>query len=95
MCSISMYVCKDLAAPAHVHTRAHRPAAPRQSSAACRTDITSHGLLVRRHGIPHRQTTIGIGIGRVDRHRLRLPIMLVGVECLPADKPWNVDVWCL
>jgi len=29
---VSMYVCKDSAAPAHARTRARRPAAPRQSS---------------------------------------------------------------
>jgi len=30
-------VCKDSAAPAHAHTRAHRPAAPRQSSGVSQT----------------------------------------------------------
>jgi len=32
-----MYVCKDSAAPAHARTRAHRPAAPRQSSGVSQT----------------------------------------------------------
>jgi len=31
----AMYVCKDSAAPAHPRKRAHRPAAPHQSSPAC------------------------------------------------------------
>jgi len=31
------YVCKDSAAPAHARTRAHRPAAPRQSSGVSQT----------------------------------------------------------
>jgi len=53
-----MYVCKDLAAPAHARTRAHRPAAPHQSSGVSQTPYptaclrrvtntthpTSHGL---------------------------------------------------
>jgi len=29
---VCMYVCKDSALPAHARTRAHRPAAPHQSS---------------------------------------------------------------
>ena len=34
---VCMYVCKDSAAPAHARTRAHRPAAPRQSSGVSQT----------------------------------------------------------
>ena len=34
---VCMYVCKDSAAPAHARTRAHRPAAPHQSSGVSQT----------------------------------------------------------
>ena len=34
---VCMYVCKDLAAPAHARTLAHRPAAPHQSSGVSQT----------------------------------------------------------
>ena len=40
-----MYVCKDSAAPAHACTRAHRPAAPHQSSGVSQT---SHPTAIRR-----------------------------------------------
>jgi len=48
---VSMYVCKDSAAPAHAHTRAHRPAAPRQSSVVSQTP---HPTACPQAGIPHR-----------------------------------------
>jgi len=35
--AVCMYVCKDSAALAHARTRAHRPAAPRQSSSVSQT----------------------------------------------------------
>jgi len=46
-----MYACNDSAAPAHARTRAHRPAAPRQSSGvpAC-----------HRHHIPRRVRRQGV-----------------------------------
>jgi len=48
---LCMHVCKDSAAPAHARTRAHRPAAPRQSSGVSQTPhhVTSHGLSAGRH----------------------------------------------
>ena len=50
-----MYVCKDLAAPAHARTRAHRPAAPRhQSSGASRNIIISYTSADRSLNIPPR-----------------------------------------
>jgi len=45
-----VYVCKDSAAPAHAHTRAHRPAAPRQSSGVSQTP---HLTACPQAGIPH------------------------------------------
>jgi len=45
-----MYVCKDSAAPAHARTRAHRPAAPHQSSGVSQTP---HPTACPRAGIPH------------------------------------------
>jgi len=45
---VYMYVCNDSAAPAHARTRAHRPAAPRQSSGVSQTP-QSHGLSPGRH----------------------------------------------
>ena len=44
--AVCMYVCKDSAAPAHAHTRAHRPAAPKLRRVA---DTTSHGMCAGRH----------------------------------------------
>jgi len=42
-CLVCMYVCKYSAAPAHARARAHRPAAPRQSSGVSQTP-QPHGL---------------------------------------------------
>ena len=46
-----MSVCKDSAAPAHARARAHRPAAPRQSSGVLQTP---HFTACPQDGIPHR-----------------------------------------
>jgi len=45
-----MYVRKDSAAPAHARTRAHRPAAPHQSSGVSQTP---HPTACPQAGIPH------------------------------------------
>ena len=53
---ICMYVCKDSAAPVHARTRAHRPAAPHQSSGVSQTP---HPTACPQAGIRHStQTTI-------------------------------------
>jgi len=48
---VCMYVCKDSAAPAHARTRAHRPAAQRQSFGVLQTP---HPTACPQAGIPHR-----------------------------------------
>jgi len=50
-----MYVCKDSAAPALARTRAHRPAAPHQSSGVSQTPHPTACLSAGRHST---QTTI-------------------------------------
>jgi len=65
MC-MCMFVKKDSAAPAHARTRAHRPAAPRQSSGVSQTPHPT--ACPQAAGIfhTHTHTTIG-GPGLCDR----------------------------
>jgi len=77
-----MYVCKDSAAPAHARTRAHRRAAPRQSSGVSQT--------------PHITACPQAGIGGVDSqvkyaralpmrlHPMGWPIVTCRVVCARA-----------
>ena len=58
-----MYVCKDSAAPAHARTRAHRPAAPHQSSGVSQTPHPTTACL--QAGIP--QTTIAALVCVIDQ----------------------------
>jgi len=44
--TVCMYVCKDSAAAAHARTRAHRPAAPCQSSGVSQTPPSSRQMLI-------------------------------------------------
>jgi len=54
--NVCMHACKDSAAPAHARTRAHRPAAPHQSSGVSQTP---HPTACPQAGIPTQtQTTI-------------------------------------
>ena len=50
-------ICKDSAAPAHAHTRAHRPAAPHQSSGVSQTP---HPMACSQAGIPHRPPYVAL-----------------------------------
>jgi len=49
--TVYMYVYTDSVAPAHARTRAHRPAALRQSSGVSQTP---HPTACPQGGIPHR-----------------------------------------
>jgi len=72
---ICMYViCKDSAAPAHARTRAHRPAAPHQSSGVSQTP---HSTACPQAGIPHfriyiaANSSLCIGLYKILFHFVR------------------------
>jgi len=70
-----MYVCKHSAAPAHARTRAHRPAAPHQSSGVSQTPHpVSYSVLFARAPV------LGLGL-----------CFLVSVNtrcCIAHSAPW-------
>jgi len=57
-------MCVHLSVSQHTHdacTRAHRPAAPRQSSGVSQKPHTPHGLSARRHTTPPRSPLESVG----------------------------------
>jgi len=67
---VCMHVCKDSAAPAHERTRAHRPAAPRQSSGVSQTPPSHRGRHV--YGSRHASNIFGstnwLLVNRIDTY---------------------------
>jgi len=78
--SAYMYVCKDSAAPAHAHTRAHRPAAPHQSSGVY---VYINNAQSVRSAVRYKTSTGDDGQRRLRRlHDYERPIYLIKKKLL-------------